>query len=74
VIRTTISAGSSAKPDRKMKPKPSKTLTAPSSIWPPPRSLNSGYSTAPTTIIPATKQAARNANRMTKRRPIRDMA
>src|SRR6185369_1031838 len=57
-----------------MKPKPSKTLIALWSISPPPRSLNSGYSTAPTTIIPATKQAARKANRMTNRRPIRDIA
>src|SRR6185312_9294075 len=57
-----------------MKPKPSTTLIALWSIWPSPKSLNSGYSTAPTTIIPATKQAARKANRMTKRRPIRDMA
>ena len=30
MIRTTISAGSSAKPDRKMKPKPSTTLIA---LW-----------------------------------------
>src|SRR6185312_14322447 len=57
-----------------MKPKPSTTLIALWSIWPSPKSLNSGYSTAPTTIIPATKPAARKANRMTKRRPIRDMA
>src|SRR5207237_9999332 len=57
-----------------MKPKPSKTLIALWSIASPPRSLNSGYSTAPTTIIPATKQAARKANKITNRRPIRAMA
>src|SRR5262249_29473088 len=37
---------------------------------PAPRSLNSGNSTAVTTIIPATRQAARKPKKMTKRRPI----
>src|ERR1700704_6600749 len=57
----------------KMKPKPSTMFSAPGSIGPEPRSLNSGNSTAPTTIIPATRQAARKANRMTNRRPISAM-
>src|SRR3954452_8490877 len=71
---TTISAGSSAKPEMKMKPKPSTTLIALGSIEPVPRSLNSGYSTAPTTIMPAARQATRKAKKMTMRRPIRAMA
>src|SRR5438552_5696806 len=57
----------------KMNPKPSTTLRALGSIGPVARSENSGNSTAPTTIIPATRQAARKANRITKRRPIRAM-
>src|SRR5215204_4120869 len=55
----------------KMNPKPSTTLRALGSIGPLPRSVNSGNSTAPTTIMPATRHAARKANRMTRRRPIR---
>src|SRR5882762_10235339 len=54
----------------KMKPKPTTTSSAPGSIGPLPRSLNSGNITAPTTIIPATRQAARNPKRMTNKRPI----
>src|SRR6266481_10024490 len=66
-------AGNSAKPETKMKPKPSTMFSAPWSTGPAPSSLNSGNSTAPTTIIPATRQAARNPKRMTNRRPIRAM-
>lgn len=47
----------------KMKPKPSTILSALWSIGPVARSLNSGYSTAPTTIIPATRHAARKAKK-----------
>jgi len=50
-----------------MKPKPSMMFSAPWSTGPAPSSLNSGNSTAPTTIIPATRQAARNPKRMTNR-------
>src|SRR5712675_762165 len=69
-MATTIIAGSSAKPLMKMKPKPSTMFSAPGSTGPIPRSLNSGNSTAPTTIIPATRHAARNPNRITNSRPI----
>src|SRR3954451_14375519 len=68
-MATTIIAGSSAKPLMKMKPKPSTMFSAPGSTGPAPRSLNSGNSTAPTTIIPATRHAARKANRITNSRP-----
>src|SRR4051794_37696886 len=54
----------------KINPKPSTTLSALGSIGPVPRSVNSGNSTAPTTIIPATRQAARNPKKITTRRPI----
>src|SRR6267154_1724871 len=53
-----------------MKPNPSTMFTALWSIGPVARSLNSGNSTAPTTIIPATRHAARNPNRITNSRPI----
>src|SRR5687768_7665832 len=56
-----------------MKPKPTTISNASWSIGPPAKSENSGNSTAPTTIMPATRQAARKANRMMKRRPISDM-
>src|SRR5215211_482240 len=54
----------------KMNPNPSTTLSALGSIGPVPRSVYSGNSTAPTTIIPATRQANRNPKKMTTRRPI----
>src|SRR5207237_515694 len=73
VIATTIIAGSKAKPLMKIKPKPSTMFNAPGSTGPVPRSLNSGNNTAPTTIIPATRHAARNPNRMTNSRPISAM-
>src|SRR6266446_6229100 len=72
-MATTIIAGSSAKPLMKMKPNPSTMFNAPGSTGPVPRSLNSGNSTAPTTIIPATRHAARNPNRITNKRPISAM-
>src|SRR6516225_809778 len=74
VIRTTINAGTSAKPLTKMKPKPSRMFSAPGSTGPAPRSLNSGNMIAPTTIIPATRQAAKKAKTITNRRPISAMA
>src|SRR5882672_12628182 len=73
-MRATIIAGNSAKPETKMKPKPSTMFSAPWSIGPDPRSDNSGNNTAPTTIIPAARQAARKAKKMTNRRPISAMS
>src|SRR5262249_16825183 len=70
VISAMIIAGSSAKPEMKMKPKPIMMSITLWSTGPAPRSLNSGNSTAVTTIIPATRQAARKPKKMTKRRPI----
>src|SRR5882757_4553993 len=49
-------------------------FSADGSIGPVARSLNSGNSTAPTTIIPATMQAARNPNKITNNRPINAMS
>src|SRR5579872_4723519 len=66
-------AGTNANPLTKMKPKPRTTFSTPGSTGPAPRSENSGNMIAPTTIIPATKHAARKAKRMTKRRPISAM-
>src|SRR4051812_33798502 len=56
-----------------MKPKPSTMFKALGSIGPSAKSLKAGNSTAPTTIAPATRLAARKPNRMTNRRAIRDM-
>src|SRR5215475_7301180 len=73
VISAMTAAGSSAKPEMKMKPKPTRIWNTPWSTGPAPRSLNSGNKTAVTMIIPATRQAARKAKAMTKRRPISAM-
>src|ERR1043166_8973419 len=72
-ISAMIIAGSSAKPEMKMKPKPIMMSITLWSTGPAPRSLNSGNSTAVTTIIPATRQAARKPKKITKRRPISAM-
>ena len=45
-----------------------------SSTGPVPSSLNSGNSSAPTTMIPAARQAARKARKTTNRRPISAMS
>src|SRR5690349_20288630 len=73
VISAMISAGSSAKPEMKMKPKPRMISIAPRSTGPLPRLLNSGNMIALTMIIPATRQAARKAKAITKSRPISAM-
>src|SRR5581483_3799717 len=70
VISAMMTAGSSAKPEMKMKPNPIMMSITLWSTGPAPRSLNSGNSTDVTTIIPATRQAARKPKKMTKRRPI----
>src|SRR6201991_2577119 len=57
-----------------MKPKPSTIFSALGSIGPSAKSLKAGNSTAPTTIAPATRLAARKPNRITNSRPIRDIS
>ncbi len=74
VISAMIIAGSSAKPEMKMKPKPRMMSNTLWSTGPAPRSLKSGNSTAVDHDHPRHQAGGEKPKKMTNSRPISAMA